>query len=424
MNTKNNNKSIPCNITGGIMWILVALYAIPNTVFNIAMAYRNGTNITTFEFTEFLVNYSSGYIRRGLVGELLYWFTFYTNLDPRWFIVPMCVIAYACVVTIILYACKKQSYCPWAMVYVIFSALAFHGAFRKDYLIFLIVSGILYVLFNNRFRAQVRLFIALFLYCLGIQIHECIFFMIAPFLILYFVRKDGNWNINFKSCFLSLFVIGFMAMISLHKGSVESAQVIHDTWAAYFGDEFGKKPSGTIMSLGWTTAYAINMHLDINFFNHADKILPGWLIFLLLLVSMIYIMPNITLPRSEDSQELMYNKRKLFLFLLIFQMVVLLPMFIFLSCDVFRITTYWLISTFLLYAFVPKEILSKLIPSELDSFLSFVMNNVFYTGSHKMAMIMLLFVGIPAIGYDFNWAIWNSPIARYCELFYRIFSSL
>lgn len=406
-----------------VIFSLLIIYALINTISIFTNFYEHSIKTRGFLVTEFLVNYRAGYVRRGLIGEALLAFSSLTGLDARWIIVPTCIIAFIAVIYLIFYLCKKNSCCTWIMMLLLFSPYAWHGLLRKDYMIFLLVAAILYSITNKRLTFASRICITVILYVFAINIHECIFFMIAPFLSLYIIKSNMMSSFSSK-CIIA--VVSFfvpMILITLCKGSQEQAQVIHDSWIPYFGDDFGITPSGTIQSLTWSSEYAVQLHLKLNFLSKQYLgFVHGWMVMPCLLFGLLYITPNLTLPSWIKVRKLKENRNR-FTFILCFQLISLLPMFTVLSCDVSRITSYWIISSVFIYTVVPQQDLDWIISGIWRKFAISLNSLIFHKNSAIISTVFLFFTGIPMIGYSFiEWCA-STPVICYLLFVKKLLSS-
>lgn len=401
--------SFPSKKQRQVIWILLIIYAVINLEFIYNGFYSDATNIRTCEFTEFLVNYSGGYVRRGLIGELLLALTTFFDCDPRWFIIPACMGAYITFLFLVFGACRHANCCSWVLMLVLFSPYAHHGMFRKDFAIFLFLALILYLFFCVGAHQTMRKLVGLGLYIIALNIHECLFFMVAPFFIWYFFRGKGDFCITWRGFISVLVIIVPMVLISLNKGTQEQAQIIHNSWLSIFGEELGKTPSGTIASLSWSTIPTFIFHLKMNF---CPYFYSGALTMLILLTGLLYIIPNITFPKWLNNNEI-NNNRFIFVNVFIFQLISLFPMLTILSCDMFRIISYWIISTFLIYTIVPHQTIKEMLPIENNRFTDKLNMLLFHKGSTSISTFLMFFAGMPFVGYDVRCVICSSPMASY-----------
>ena len=94
-----------------------------------------------FCWSEFLINFEGGFVRRGLIGELLYFFSMSTGLQPAWIFVPVCVIAYI-FVTWFLYNKFKGYGIIWWLVFSPLLCGHTTDLIRKDYIMYCFIIGV------------------------------------------------------------------------------------------------------------------------------------------------------------------------------------------------------------------------------------------------------------------------------------------
>lgn len=375
----------------------------------------------SFEMTEFLVNYSAGYVRRGLFGELLLAFTSHTHIDPKWVIYPICAVSYLSIVALICYLCKKRGCCLWIMLWTLFAPCACFGIMRKDYIIYLLVAAMIYCMFRVRGKGIWREGCAFLLYLLAMQLHECTFFMIAPFLLWYYVSEEGVLHFTWKKVCAILFIIIPMLLVSAFKGTEQHAQTIFNSWTPYIGSQLSPYPTGTIESIGWSTGYAINKHIEMNFLTDFMGIIYGWMVMPALILVLVYMIPNLLLPSWSKVTDL-HEKRSVFTAVLLFQMVALIPMFTVLSCDHTRIFTYWILTSFFIYAFVPHHVLHGMIPNVYQKMVTKLNAIIFSKHSTIISAVLMFFVGLP-FGSYINFPV-KTPIFCYFKAAKELFCSL
>jgi len=86
-----------------------------------------------FGYTEFMINFQGGFVRRGLMGELLYWLCSATGFSPFVISYTMCVAAWIIVVSFFLYKFKNKCWNWWILMSPLFLGATFNMV-RKDYL--------------------------------------------------------------------------------------------------------------------------------------------------------------------------------------------------------------------------------------------------------------------------------------------------
>ena len=69
-------------------YFLISFFVVLS-IFSLVKLYDNSVNLDTFEYGEWLINYQHGFVRRGIIGEAIYLFSylFKNNLQLSFFII-------------------------------------------------------------------------------------------------------------------------------------------------------------------------------------------------------------------------------------------------------------------------------------------------------------------------------------------------
>lgn len=173
--------------------------------------------IDTYTWTELLINYAAGFIRRGLIGRVAYLISPY--LSAKFFLSALIICCY--LLQIYLFQCLTQGINGFEWLLFVFSPTTFlfpiynfEAYGRKDvFLVVIFLLSFLMILKNVRLS---RLFpLVLMLYQIGILIHEyTIFyfpFVIVLTLVTYRERQDPiyRWILPLSA----LFLLGNLALL-------------------------------------------------------------------------------------------------------------------------------------------------------------------------------------------------------------------
>ena len=210
------------------------------SLFSIAKLYDNSANLDSWQYGEWLINYQNGFVRRGLIGELIYLLStlFNENIQVAFFI----IISIICILFYFLnyYFIKdiKLNFIYWLIIfsplfYLFFVVVSKVGINREIifyiyYLLYLIhLSQKKFTLKNNwKF---------IYLYPILLLIHEGMFFYL-PYIIfpLFFVTKKKEFNkIFFQAGILVLFSSFLMFVLYLNRGSETHVEAICQSLGIY-----------------------------------------------------------------------------------------------------------------------------------------------------------------------------------------------
>ena len=146
---------------------------------------------------DWLINYLGGFIRRGLLGHLIYIFYKFLGLNPVWQVVFWHLFFYFLFFfySIKIFDLKKQEL--WSYLLAIFSPFIFtfqihyfRGGYRKEIILFSIFSFLVYTSLKQKKNFWISLI--LYLFPILILIHEIFFIFLPYFLILYNLNHEKN----------------------------------------------------------------------------------------------------------------------------------------------------------------------------------------------------------------------------------------
>ena len=210
------------------------------STFSLLKIFNNLVNLDTYEYGEWLINYQSGFIRRGLSGEIIFQLSkvFGNNLQLTFFIILslICLIFYR-----LNYILFKNIKFNFFTILVLFSPLLYfffiliNGVgIRKEILLFIFYLWYLLSISNKSFNKN-NLWKFIFIFPFLLFIHEGIFFYLPYIVIPILLIKK---KVEFKNFIPHFFVLIFISIISmiiiyLFKGSEKSAYEICQSLKTY-----------------------------------------------------------------------------------------------------------------------------------------------------------------------------------------------
>ena len=183
--------------------------------------FVNANNLSTTSW--WLYNYSQGFIKRGLVGEFLFFFSKFINLNI--FILLKLFHAFLFLLFIYLFFqyIKKIKYINYYYLLLIFSPIGlmvyvYDPLFIGRPEIFIFINIIIYInILQNKPNYYKILFISL-LSSLSILIHESYFFYLSYFFFLHIFFKNRNdYQLNFFFIFIILPIITIFCIFFLDR---------------------------------------------------------------------------------------------------------------------------------------------------------------------------------------------------------------
>jgi hypothetical protein len=398
--------------------ILNILYVI----FLISLTYKFVTTLSqsygyeSWNISEFLINYQGGFVRRGLLGEGLFFLIKHFQFNLEWVIQLSCAILYGLVAFFFVKSFLKKGYTLYILPLGFFL-----GAFlfcidwiRKDNLAVAFFILILLLYNKKGWHLAAKIFL---INLLGISIiltHEVFAFFALPILFILFFQhfKDKGLRSSFLYSALSLLpcLIALAFAFSAH-GTQETACAIWDSWKPFLPDLENKPVGYSIFSIGWDSIRTMKFHFRINFLSHIMEIwsLLGWC----LVFPVIYYISTNAIAVFKKSHGVYTEKHRTILSsLLLFQLVCLSPLFTFLSMDYHRVSFYWTASSFAIFLIVPMQRLENLFPAFAYKWAGHI-NSFFdrFLPPSKTIMVMLmLWIGIPIGPFRLDGVVLNSMI--------------
>ena len=374
-----------------------------------------------WNFADWLINYEGGFVRRGILGQAILhlYNTFGIEIGQMLHIVSLLSTLALATLTIILFIKNKLSLfiLPTAVMIGTF-AINDITAFRRDQLMLLIIFLILYLYrkytINNK---SIYYLLFCMLGILMILIHEASFFCFVPFIFIHQCSKLKIKNMLKSALFLLPLVVA-MGICCLFKGDAATADAIWESWQPYFINTYGEPlpMSEAVNALTWETIQAVKHHLRMNYLIYPR--IFGWV---LTFMGTFYLCANVNRVNLFSYERKEANSVSL-TSILVFQFISLLPMFTVLSCDLGRITIYWTLTSFFIYALFNNPINISLL-TDISVWFNNLFNSKLLSNKYFYILIVLV-IFCPLILFIIPDA-YNSTIIgkthRFIELAYKLF---
>ena len=341
--------------------------------------YKNRFYDNSWTVGEWLISYAGGFVRRGLPGELVRFFSRKYSLSPIVLVWIFSIFALLSLALILLYFCNdlfEKSFLLSQLI--ILAPISEDYLVRKDtFIVFLYGLSLLILkfLYKSNISWIGSIFFVNFFSVIAILSHESYGIWGLPSLIfiLYIFERSNKKN-RIKSIFLALSSL-MPALISfllcwIFKGNINQSLSIHQSWQSLnhllpsTGSLYELEPSGAIAAIGYESSRVYSSSL-ISQFNLSIFWHPGMWLLTIFLTMRFFI--------GVDKNPTQEAKR----FILCYQLIAFLPMFIFV--DIGRWIFMWLSSSALLFGFLENifgvnmiiqstfrikgsKILSKIIP--------------------------------------------------------------
>ena len=255
--------------------------------------------------SEWLINYSDGFVRRGLWGEGLLYLKNNFNIDIAQSIIWIVIVSTTALILFTIYFFKKKGLSFFLLPNIILlGSFAMNNilSHRRDALMLLIIFFTL-CLYKKWIDCKDRGWMYYILLSLSgiivILTHEASFFCFVPFITFdYFVRNKNKLFVKrvASTTFFILPMLITMGCACIFKGNEEVANNIWNSYAPYFQEKFAEMPplGEGVKALTWTTELAVMHHIEKNFmqmlFNGHVPSLFAWV---LIFFFAFYLMTNV-----------------------------------------------------------------------------------------------------------------------------------
>ena len=325
------------------------------------------TDYYHWPISEILINYEGGFVRRGILGEILWLIEQIHFYDVRIIISIICIFSSVSILSVLLIIFKKEG---WPLLLIPtgfcigFTFLSLGG--RRDFLS-LLITFCIFICFKKiiTYRGRSNTWWVIFdiLSVFQILMHEAAFFYTFPVLILLWFMicrsKQKSISESFIICIrLFLPILVTMAIVCLYKGDVYIAEAIWASWkevfATYPSDGETTKLGEGVSALGWNTIGTFKRLLWASYIGTYSPSYWRIPIVICTLIVTYYLLTNINLvdmgiyKKKSMDHHFMSN-------IVLVQFISMLPMFTVLSCDWGRTIPYWVISSLFFYHIYKKE---------------------------------------------------------------------
>ncbi|MDQ7947310.1 MAG: hypothetical protein REI78_12950 [Pedobacter sp.] len=373
----------------------------------------------TWQISEFLINYQGGFVRRGLLGEMLFLFASKTHLDLEWMVKFICLISFLAVCVFFIKAFLKRDYALYILPLCFFLGMGIlsDNWIRKDYLMLYFFILILKS-YQRNWPLAIKILMINSLFAFVLLTHEVFAFFSLPAILLLFFgqyRPKGNL-LALTYAIISLLPSIFCLFVTLHyHGNATIAQAIWDSWQPIAGHNLPKvldiNAANAVSSLGWQSGTTFKEHFTMNFLA-IDNDIFSLFIWLVTFPIVYYIATNFLMVFRKTELSFTENDQVILSSIIIFQLVSLLPVFFILSCDFIRIFFYCIGSAFAIFLIIPTETLNSLIPTVIRRFIIRLNASLatILTPNKTILVFLMLFIGISTYTFFLKDLVRNSMI--------------
>ncbi len=387
------------------------LAAVLRLGYKLLFTLSNGIN--TDECSEFLVNFSGGFVRRGLLGEILYDISQATGISPFPLILGISIICLAFVVTFFLKAFVKRDMNWWIVLSPLFCGFLVYFV-RKDFMQYALLIGVLLML--RRWRGNPWNILAVCaLSIFGLMLHEAYLFWAIPLTVLAIYAVSRS---IVAAAVCALAFLGCFGVLSVFKGDASNVTAIMASWDSL---GIGLESCGTsISALGWDSVNTFFFHLRSNFYAAGATGSEGWLgvviqpIFFMVTYYFISNFSRVFRKKGTDFNE---DDRTNLSAVYLLCALTMLPMFTVLSCDYGRLYQYLFVSAYAAVLILPRDVCSAMFPHRCLAAVSRLNASIwrYLTPTKGIMIILLLLLSAAPYGFSMLDAFGNSVVGTIAE---------
>ena len=366
---------------------------------NVTLLNTTVFTLDSYSYSEFLINFQGGFVRRGLLGEMLFRLYNRHNFYVQLALFCSCYFIYLCTIVFYIYKFKNRNLCWWLLFSPLLLCFPMYIV-RKDYLLYAILIIIIYLLRNK--THLINKAIALTLVVLSLFLHEAFIFWGFPIFMLILLSDKKNRALNYIFSIIPLCVF---FILCVYKGNLSTSHLIVDSWNSVIpSSPLSYTFDNSIGAIGWDSKTTFLSHLKLNVGDGGI----GIVITPLIALTIYYFFSNFFSFLSSGESYKNLQKINLSISLLYSSsLIFLLPMFTVLSCDVGRVFHYAAIATFTPFLILPYDTIISLYPKSYIKKISQINQSIinFIPPSRGLMIVLLLILGVSSSGFSLgqNW---------------------
>lgn len=264
------------NVKSNIKWNKISIFYvvmfIPYVITIISHMLLDNVRLgaETWQITEILTNYQGGFVRRGLIGEVMYFLQQECGINALFMAYAFSIIsAVVFFYLIIRDTINRKFSILFLPTTMLLSSLFVSGHWvRKDFFILLLFYSIVLLL---KKEWKIRYLLINLLLIIGILTHEVIFFISLPIIFITVCnttsivgRKVSITNLLSNVLWCSLYMlpsIVTLLFVTFFNGDVECATQIWESWQT--AGVLDGEMKGAIAAIGWTPGKAIAVGTEV-----------------------------------------------------------------------------------------------------------------------------------------------------------------
>lgn len=379
-------------------------------LFNICSSLYHQDYLHSSCFADFFINYQGGFVRRGLLGELLLC-CYRQGLNPYFIAIGLSLGCYAIIAWYLIRHFLKRKYeVSILLMTFLLGGLGANGIefYRRDFMILSVC--ILIIQLWRKMNLYSWIIISNIIVSLTILCYEPFIFIGVPVTILLTRAKKLDWK---KSIFSWIPAIIPFGTSCLYPGGKDKYDAIVTSTSSFLQNP------GVMSFLLDNPKDVMGFHLQINFVSGSAST-PSIIVSFVMLFCMTFYFINAT--AVYDNNQHTWKQRRYILLIFSYMMLCLTPMFSILSIDCARTFMYATICTYMIYFAQNDQQLNQIFPKKLyqkaDIILS--ISDKYTNPSPTKMLLIMLFIGLSqCTGMGFIECFKSAQLGTVCRIIYH-----
>ena len=345
-----------------LSWLILFLFSVPCCLkfLGIIKFQLIQYDYWLYGISDWLINYEGGFVRRGIVGQILWIVEQYYSYDPRTAILLVVIVSSISILFLIVRLFTKNG---WSLLIIptgfCLGFLFLNIEVRRDCLS-LLLTFFIFLNYKKLMLHPKKWSIWFLFYVLSIfqiLMQEASFFYTFPLLMLccYMNKDDQGCStcIKLGKCLLQFIpILVTMLLACTFKGNEDIVNIIWNSWKEVFAIYDTNYPLTEIglgvKALAWDSSMTFKNHLCWAYLGYNSPSYWNILFVFINWMAAYYLLTCLNVadmciyPKQRMDNVLMSN-------VVFVQFVAMLPLFTFLSCDWGRTIPYWVLSSLFFY---------------------------------------------------------------------------
>ena len=301
-----------------------------------------------YEVSDWLINYQGGFVRRGLVGELLLTLEKIFPYNVKHAILGIETISYILFFAVTFRIFMKYGWSLLAAMFPVACVTMSLGCYR-DFMMLCLCALTYYIFFKYlKEKRKPLLVFSVAVMSLNVIVYEPVFFVLVPILALQYWYACGERK-TLKTALVFIIPTSCMLLSCIYRGNGAQADTIWQSWMPYMKADGYDPADGmgyAVEFLKLTNTEVFKIHLESSF---GDNV-PSSIITLFIVITFAFFLCTYIPQTDGNNKTLACNKHKSELgWILLFQLLIQLPLFTVLSTDYGRTLPMSLYTSFFLF---------------------------------------------------------------------------